>query len=283
MDNMTVKLESFSGPLDLLYHLIEKNEIDIYDIPIAELTDQYIEFINLEENKNMDGMSEFIVMAATLIEIKSRMLLPKPETEEQEEDPREELVQRLIEYKKYKSVVDLLKLKSEEAAQMLFREPDIIIPELMKKEEATMAESLKGVTIEGLYKAFRDVMIRKERKTDKIRSGFNSVRHDSFTVDEKILALRDTLKVSPKIKFYDMFSADSTREEILVTFLALLELIRRNSIEVEQDDVFGDITISVKENANFDIINDSNNSNNTEEAVTENTENTEGGEAYENE
>ena len=92
MDNMTVKLESFSGPLDLLYHLIEKNEIDIYDIPIAELTDQYIEFINLEENKNMDGMSEFIVMAATLIEIKSRMLLPKPETEEQEEDPREELV-----------------------------------------------------------------------------------------------------------------------------------------------------------------------------------------------
>ena len=103
MDNMTVKLESFSGPLDLLYHLIEKNEIDIYDIPIAELTDQYIEFINLEENKNMDGMSEFIVMAATLIEIKSRMLLPKPETEEQEEDPREELVQRLIEYKKRKA------------------------------------------------------------------------------------------------------------------------------------------------------------------------------------
>lgn len=284
MDNMTVKLESFSGPLDLLYHLIEKNEIDIYDIPIAELTDQYIEFINLEENKNMDGMSEFIVMAATLIEIKSRMLLPKPETDEQEEDPREELVQRLIEYKKYKSVVDLLKLKSEEAAQMLFRDPDIIIPELMKKEESTIAESLKGVTIEGLYKAFRDVMIRKERKTDKIRSGFNSVRHDSFTVDEKILALRDTLKVSPKIKFYDMFSADSTREEILVTFLALLELIRRNSVEVEQDDVFGDITISVKENANFDIINDSNSSNNTEEEnVTENTDNTEGGDAHENE
>ena len=166
---------------------------------------------------------------------------------------------------------------------MLFREPDIIIPELMKKEESTIAESLKGVTIEGLYKAFRDVMIRKERKTDKIRSGFNSVRHDSFTVDEKILALRDTLKVSPKIKFYDMFSSDSTREEILVTFLALLELIRRNSIEVEQDDVFGDITISVKENANFDIINDSNGSNNSEEAVTEDTENTEGGEAYENE
>lgn len=102
MDNMTVKLDSFSGPLDLLYHLIEKNEIDIYDIPIAELTDQYIEFISREENKNMDGMSEFVVMAASLIEIKSRMLLPKSQTEEPEEDPREELVQKLIEYKKFK-------------------------------------------------------------------------------------------------------------------------------------------------------------------------------------
>ena len=135
MDNMTVKLDSFSGPLDLLYHLIEKNEIDIYDIPIAELTDQYIEFISREENKNMDGMSEFVVMAASLIEIKSRMLLPKPQTEEPEEDPREELVQKLIEYKKFKNVTEVLAKRSEEAAHILFREPDIIIPELMKRDE----------------------------------------------------------------------------------------------------------------------------------------------------
>ena len=106
MNNMTVRLDSFSGPLDLLYHLIEKNEIDIYDIPIAELTEQYMEFISREENKNMDGMSEFIVMAADLIEIKSRMLLPKVQSEEPEEDPRYELVQKLLEYKKFKGVTE---------------------------------------------------------------------------------------------------------------------------------------------------------------------------------
>lgn len=246
MDNMTVKLDSFSGPLDLLYHLIEKNEIDIYDIPIAELTDQYIEFISREENKNMDGMSEFVVMAASLIEIKSRMLLPKPQTEEPEEDPREELVQKLIEYKKFKNVTEVLAKRSEEAAHILFREPDIIIPELMKRDELPVEECLKGLTMDDLYRAFRDVMIRKEKKVDRVRSGFKSVRHDNFTVDEKIISLRSVLKVSPKIRFYEMFSKDTSREEILVTFLALLELIRRNNVSVEQDDTFGEIFISAE-------------------------------------
>lgn len=246
MDNMTVKLDSFSGPLDLLYHLIEKNEIDIYDIPIAELTDQYIEFISREENKNMDGMSEFVVMAASLIEIKSRMLLPKPQTEEPEEDPREELVQKLIEYKKFKNVTEVLAKRSEEAAHILFREPDIIIPELMKRDELPVEECLKGLTMDDLYRAFRDVMIRKEKKVDRVRGGFKSVRHDNFTVDEKIISLRSVLKVSPKIRFYEMFSKDTSREEILVTFLALLELIRRHNVSVEQDDTFGEIFISAE-------------------------------------
>lgn len=246
MDNMTVKLDSFSGPLDLLYHLIEKNEIDIYDIPIAELTDQYIEFISREENKNMDGMSEFVVMAASLIEIKSRMLLPKPQTEEPEEDPREELVQKLIEYKKFKNVTEVLAKRSEEAVHILFREPDIIIPELMKRDELPVEECLKGLTMDDLYRAFRDVMIRKEKKVDRVRSGFKSVRHDNFTVDEKIISLRSVLKVSPKIRFYEMFSKDTSREEILVTFLALLELIRRHNVSVEQDDTFGEIFISAE-------------------------------------
>lgn len=247
MDNMTVRLDSFSGPLDLLYHLIEKNEIDIYDIPIAELTDQYIEFISREENKNMDGMSEFVVMAASLIEIKSRMLLPKIQTDEkEEEDPREELVQKLIEYKKYKSATEILMKRSEEASHILFREPDVIIPDLMKKDELSVEECLKGLTMEDLYKAFRDVIIRKEKKIDRVRSGFKSVRHDNFTVDEKIISLKSVLRVSPRVKFYEMFSKDTTREEILVTFLALLELIRRHNVSVEQGDIFGEIFISAE-------------------------------------
>ncbi len=264
MDKMTVRLDSFSGPMDLLYHLIEKNEIDIYDIPIAELTDQYLEFISREENKNMEGMSEFIVMAATLIEIKSRMLLPKTPNDEPEEDPREALVQRLLEYKKYKDAVDILAQRSENAAKYLYREPDIIIPKLREKDELSVEESLNGLTMDDLYRAFRDVMIRKEKKVDRVRSGFNSVRHDSFTVDEKIVSLKGILKISPKVKFYDMFSQDTTKEEILVTFLALLELIRRKKALVEQDDVFGEIVISAGENL-------------------DNDDDAEGGDIYENE
>ena len=123
MNNMTVRLDSFSGPLDLLYHLIEKNEIDIYDIPIAELTEQYMEFISREENKNMDGMSEFIVMAADLIEIKSRMLLPKVQSEEPEEDPRDELVQKLLEYKKFKGVTETFQRMEENASRFFLENP----------------------------------------------------------------------------------------------------------------------------------------------------------------
>ena len=155
MNNMTVRLDSFSGPLDLLYHLIEKNEIDIYDIPIAELTEQYMEFISREENKNMDGMSEFIVMAADLIEIKSRMLLPKVQSEEPEEDPRDELVQKLLEYKKFKGVTETFQRMEENASKIFFREPDIIIPQLSKREEPTVEECLHGLTMEDLYNAFR--------------------------------------------------------------------------------------------------------------------------------
>ncbi len=248
MDKMTVRLDSFSGPLDLLYHLIEKNEIDIYDIPISTLTDQYIEFISREENKDMEGMSEFIVMAATLIEIKSRMLLPKPRSDEPEEDPREALVQKLIEYKKFKSAAEIFMQKSEEASKVYYREPDVIIPELTKKEELSVEECLSGLTMDDLYRAFRDVMIRKEKKVDKVRSGFRSVRRDNFTIDEKIVSLKSILRLTPKVKFYEMFSDDTTKEEILVTFLALLELIRRHSAAVEQDDAFGEIVISAGEN-----------------------------------
>ena len=243
MENMTVKLDSFSGPLDLLYHLIEKNEIDIYDIPIAALTDQYIEFISREENRNMDGMSEFVLMAATLIEIKSRMLLPKPAENEDEADPREELVQKLLEYKRFKGITETLAMKGEEASRTLFRERDPIIDELMKAVEPDVEESLNGLTMDDLYRAFRDVMIRREKKADRVRSGFSSVKRDSFTVDEKITALKGALRRSGSVKFYDMFGEDSSREEILVTFLALLELIRRHNVSVSQEDAFGEIMI----------------------------------------
>ena len=238
--------------MDLLYHLIEKNEIDIYDIPIAELTEQYMEFISREENKNMDGMSEFIVMAADLIEIKSRMLLPKVQSEEPEEDPRDELVQKLLEYKKFKGVTETFQRMEENASKIFFREPDIIIPQLSKREELTVEECLHGLTMEDLYNAFREVMLRREKKIDRVRSGFKSVKRDNFTVDEKISGLRSILRINPKIKFYDMFTDSSTKEEVLVTFLALLELIRHHSVLVEQEQVFGEIMIYAGDNLDGD-------------------------------
>ena len=123
---MQVRLDAFEGPMDLLYHLIEKNEIDIYDIPIASLTEQYLEFLETVEDRDMDGMSEFLVMAATLLEIKSKLLLPRPRNgnDEAEADPREVLVQRLLEYKKIKDAADTLKEKEEEAAQIYYKEAD---------------------------------------------------------------------------------------------------------------------------------------------------------------
>ncbi|HBF64648.1 MAG TPA: hypothetical protein DDW34_01510, partial [Clostridium sp.] len=125
MEQITIRLDAFEGPLDLLYHLIEKNEIDIYDIPIARLTDQYLAYLDLAEDRDMDGMSEFLVMAATLLEIKSKLLLPKPKNEAEEgPDPREELVIKLLEYKKIKEVTEDWRQREEEAALLLFKEAD---------------------------------------------------------------------------------------------------------------------------------------------------------------
>ena len=134
-------------------------------------------------------------------------------------------------------------VKGEEASRTLFRERDPIIDELMKAVEPDVEESLNGLTMDDLYRAFRDVMIRREKKVDRVRSGFSSVKRDSFTVDEKITALKGALRRSGSVKFYDMFGEDSSREEILVTFLALLELIRRHNVSVSQEDAFGEIMI----------------------------------------
>ena len=129
MESINVRLDAFEGPFDLLFHLIEKNEIDIYDIPIAQLTEQYIAFLEQADYKNMDGMSEFVIMAATLLEIKSNMLLPKQKETEQQADPREELVNKLLEYKKFKEVTQDLKKREETASFVLYKQADKAIEE----------------------------------------------------------------------------------------------------------------------------------------------------------
>lgn len=247
MSVITVKLDSFEGPFDLLFHLIEKNKIDIYDIPITKLTDQYIEYINNFENRNMDSMSEFVLMAATLIEIKSKLLLPKhkEENSEEEEDPRESLVKRLIEYKKFKKIAEILDERQENAGLEVFKEPEKSVLESVKpKKENDINELLDGVTLDMLFRALEDVLKRKEIKTDKVRSNFDSVKKDLFTIEDKIQYIDDLIKLNKSVKFSKIFRKNSTKSEIVVTFLAMLEMIKIKRIFVSQKNIFDDIIIT---------------------------------------
>ncbi len=245
MDKLTLRLDAFEGPLDLLYHLIEKNEIDIYDIPIAQLTDQYLEYLNAGSARNMDEMSEFLVMAATLLEIKSKMLLPKTKEEEEEGiDPREELVRRLLEYKKIKDVTDEWKEKEEAAALVFYKDADSAIQQLKDQEPQEIEDFLVGITMDDLQAAFQEVMNRKETKVDRVRSSFQSVQRDLFTVQEKMEYIRDMLILQPKTTFFSIFRPKARKMEKVVTFLALLELIKQKEIYITQSATFGTIDIT---------------------------------------
>lgn len=244
METIQIRLAAFEGPLDLLYHLIEKNEIDIYDIPIASLTEQYLAYLEQAEDRDMDGMSEFLLMAATLLEIKSKLLLPKPKTEEAEgPDPREELVQKLLEYKKIKDVTDTLKEREEEAALVFYKEADAAVAQLKQQPPQELEELLAGVTMEDLYRAFQQVLARKEKTVDTVRSGFRSVQKDLFTVGEKMDYIRDLLILRPhgKTAFHSIFREKAGKMEIVVTFLALLELIKQKEVTIRQERNFGEI------------------------------------------
>ena len=245
MEQVTLKLDNFEGPLSLLYHLIEKNKVDIYDIPIFEITKQYMDVIYGSDIKDMEFISGFIVMASTLMEIKSKMLLPRQKNDEGEEiDPREELVNRLVEYKKYREAAEKLREKENLYAVRLFKEPDPVLSIIKSDYKSSVEGFMDGVTFDDIINAFKRVMTVKEMRTDNIKSGFKSVSHDEFTIEEKMKYLKELIYLTPKLKFADVFSKSSTRSEIAVTFLALLELIKTGAVFISQDYNFGDITIS---------------------------------------
>lgn len=246
MESINVHLEAFEGPFDLLFHLIEKNEIDIYDIPIAQLTEQYIAFLEQAEYKNMDGMSEFLLMAATLIEIKSKLLLPKQKQEQLQQDPREELVNKLLEYKKFKEITEDFKKREETAALVLYKEADKAVEKLKQsnKQDLDLDKFLCGITLDNLYEAFTEVMKRRETKVDRVRSSFKSVERDLYTIDEKIDYIRDLLILRPSVSFYTIFRPKAVKMEIVVTFLALLELIKMKEVSVSQKETFSEILIT---------------------------------------
>ncbi|MBQ9605152.1 MAG: segregation/condensation protein A, partial [Firmicutes bacterium] len=206
--DINIKLDAFEGPMELLLHLIAKNKMNIYDIPIAELTDQYLSCIDTLDPNSMESMSEFLVMAATLIEIKSRMLLPSLEDEEDEEegDPREALVNRLIEYKRFKEMADGLDERQKDAGYSYYKLPDKELIEKIRRDvPKSMDDILYGADMDMLLEAFKEVMRRREVRTDKVRAGFNSVTREIFTIEDKIKHITNLLTLNSNITFRSVF------------------------------------------------------------------------------
>lgn len=236
-----VKLEAFEGPLDLLLHLIEKNKVNIYDIPIVEITNQYMEYIQeMERSTSMESMSEFLVMAATLLKIKSRMLLSKEEKEE-EEDPREELVQRLVEYKMCRYAAGELKDMSVDAEKVFYK-PETIPKEIREYEEPIRPLEIVGdVTLEKLNQVFQMVMRRKKDREDPVRSRFGKIEKEKYKVEDRMRDIRRQIQGLRRINFRTLLDIQPTKEMVIVTFLAVLELMKVGQVTVSQESNFGEI------------------------------------------
>lgn len=240
-----VKLEAFDGPLDLLLHLIEKNKVDIFDIPIVLITEQYLEYVSSMDTKDMEVMSEFLVMAATLVRIKSRMLLPIEDTEEEEEeDPRQELVERLLEYKMYKYASFELKDRQMDAGKVFYKEPSI--PEEIRnyKEEVDYDELLSDVTLRKLQEIFDSVMQKQVDKIDPIRSNFGQIEKEEINIEDHMIFLEEYAMLHGTFSFRKILENGSGKGYIIVTFLGILEMMKMGKITIEQDKLFDDIRIT---------------------------------------
>ena len=237
-----VRLDAFEGPLDLLLHLIREHEIDIYDIPIASITGQYLEYINFMESLDLALAGEFLEMAATLIRIKVQMLLPKERGgDEEEEDPREQLVRKLVEYKQFKEVASTLSEKEAERRHYFPRGVDPKSYADTEEEEVDIEEFLRDVTLFDLVDGLREVLSRVPERVD-----VHSVDMEEFTVEELIGRIRNMVSERGLIPFSDVFGSTASRLEILATFIALLELIRLGEVKAIQKRNFGDIEIQAR-------------------------------------
>lgn len=231
-----LKLEMFEGPLDLLLYLIKKDEVNIYDIPIAQVTEQYLEYIEMMKMLNLDTVGEFLVMAATLIHIKSKMLLPADPSEVQalEEDPREELVRRLLEYKKFKEIADDLKEK-ESTRQDLF--PRMVDEQKTNELKEDAKEVYYEVSLFDLINALTSTLRRMPEETAY------EIAQEEYTVDQKIHMILHRLMDRERIVLSELLADSKSRMEVIVTFMSVLELIRLKEILVVQQRLFDEIEI----------------------------------------
>lgn len=233
-----IKLQIFDGPFDLLLYLIKVNEMDIYDIPIAEITKQYLDYIQLMQELNLDIAGEFLVMAATLIRLKCQQLLPAGEETDKEEEingilSRNELIQQLLEYRRVKEMAEELKERQAQFSQVFYRTELPMTPPVESEKEISQIQ----LDLQTLFYAFSRVLPYVEHKAVAF------INPETFTVEEKIETLRDLLKLHKEITFMEIVKTCTSRQELVVTFLALMELCRQREIKVSQPDLFGEIHI----------------------------------------
>lgn len=230
-----VKLPVFEGPLDLLLFLIKQNHIDITNLPVAEIVEQYLEYLGLMQILDLDIAGDFLVMAATLLQIKSKMLLPPDETpaDEEEPDPRAELVRKLLEYQQFKAAADRLQELERQRLAVFTRVP----PEGQRLEEEVVEEPFFEASLFDLLTALSKVLQKVPKEI------FHAIVKDEFTVEQKIAALRERLAQAAQMTFSQLFESAKNKLEVITIFLALLELIRQRFVVARQGEVFGDILI----------------------------------------
>lgn len=239
MDKILYKLDSFEGPLDLLLTLIQKNKVSIYDIPIVEITSQYLEAIEGIEEADLENTSEFLVMASHLLYIKSKMLLPKNEEEEEEEDPREELARRLLEYQQFKEASKELRKSEFSTKYMIFREAE--------KIDFPVPEYDITHTTDELVDAFNSILQRHLRRAKPEKRAFSKiVGREKVSVDDMVEKICKRLRKSKRIQFESLFLPEDSKPEMIATFLAVLEMIKLNKLYADYDEEKKDFILSAE-------------------------------------
>ena len=241
-----VRLEHFEGPLDLLLFLIREHEVDIYDIPISLVTQQYLQYLELLKLLDLEVGSEYLLMAATLLRIKSKMLLPRRSEEEEDEavDPREELVQRLLEYRQFKEAAGVLNEHQDRSADVFYHPPAEIVDEDLNGVETLDTRLVGNLNLWDLLQAFRFTL-------DRARDDFDrTVERETLSIEDRMDDILDNLKKQKNLFFSSLFQEDLSRSFLIVTFLALLELIRQNRVVFEQTDTLGEIWLTLSDSVN---------------------------------
>lgn len=242
---INIKINNFEGPFDLLLHLIKKNEMDIYNIQIYEITNQYLEAVEQIKEMDLEVTSEFIVIAATLLEIKSRMLLPKQKIDESaadlEDDPRKELIDKLLEYKKFKIIAGILRERELYVGSNYSKKPEIIDDSDIDK--AANTDILKGLSMLDLYNVYNDLINKFINRTNSDNRLMKQIPIDAFKIEDKMIEIKNRFQGEIRLKFSQIINESIAKMETIVTFLALLELIKQKEIKVLQESNFMEIYI----------------------------------------